>query len=104
MRNTVVDVLAGVAVLIAAGAAIEATYSVFRPVTVAIDYKTFKQSQSYNDGMAKDLGNFQLSYLQASGAQQQALRAVVLDRFSGYDDTKLSPNLREFLTQLRNGN
>jgi hypothetical protein len=54
--------------------------------------------------MAKDLGNFQLEYIRTDDqGKRAALRAVILDRFAGYDDTRLPPNLRNFLNLLKTG-
>ena len=36
-------------------------------------------------------------------ASEAALRAVILDRFAGYDPNRLSPALRSFLETLKNG-
>lgn len=79
-------------------------YAVVKPASIAIDNRAFHESQAYNDGMAKDLGNFQLEYTRTDDAgKRAALRAVILDRFAGYDETRLSPSLQNFLNTLKNG-
>jgi hypothetical protein len=79
-------------------------YAITKPASIAIDNRAFHESQSYNDGMAKDLGNFQLEYIRNNDpGKRNALRAVILDRFAAYDETRLPPNLRAFLDQLKTG-
>lgn len=79
-------------------------YAVTKPASIAIDNRAFHESQAFNDGMAKDLGNFQLEYIRTDDqGKRAALRAVILDRFAGYDDTRLPPNLRNFLNLLKTG-
>jgi len=80
-------------------------YSFTKPASIAIDNRAFHESQAYNAGMAKDLGNFQMEYIRTNDPDKRAaLRAVILDRFAGYDENRLSPNLRSFLDNLKSGN
>lgn len=76
--------------------------AVVQPASVAIDNRTFHESQAYNDGMARDLGQFQLDY---AGTQDEgrraAIRAVVRDRYAGYDDSRLPASLQAFLHQMK---
>jgi len=77
-------------------------YAVGRPATVAIDNLTFHQSQAYNDGMVRDLGQFQLDYAATHDeGSRDAIRAVVRDRYASYDDSKLPIRLQIFLNQMR---
>jgi len=80
-------------------------YAWMKPATIAIDNRAFHESQPYNDSMAKDLGNFQLEYLRVTDPDKRAaLRAIILDRYAGYDETRLNPSLRSFLDSLKNRN
>jgi hypothetical protein len=63
----------------------------------------FKESEQYNDGMIRDLENLQLEYINADQAHKDALRSIVLHRFSVYDENRLPANLRLFYEQLREG-
>jgi len=79
-------------------------YAVTKPASIAIENRAFHESQAFNDGMAKDLGNFQMEYIRTDDSgKRAALRAVILDRFAGYDETRLPPNLRNFLETLKSG-
>ena len=79
-------------------------YAVVKPASIAIDNQAFHESQAFNDGMAKDLGNFQMEYIRTDDSGRRAvLRAVILDRFAGYDPARLNPSLRAFLDQLKTG-
>ena len=78
-------------------------YDFFAPKYRAVDNHVFKESEQYNDGMLRDLENLQMEYMQANDTQKQALKSIVLHRFSVYDETRLPPNLRNFYNDLRTG-
>jgi len=79
------------------------SYDYFAPKYRATDNKVFKESEQYNDGMVRDLENLQMEYMNADKDHQQALRAIILHRFSVYPEDKMPANLRNFYNQLRSG-
>ena len=78
-------------------------YQYFAPKYRAVDNQVFKQSEQYNDGMIRDLENLQIEYINADAEKKQALRAIVLHRFSVYPEDKMPPNLRNFYNSLKAG-
>jgi len=78
-------------------------YQYFAPKYRAVDNEVFKQSEQYNDGMIRDLENLQMDYIAADKDHKDALRAIVLHRFSVYPEDKMPPNLRNFYNDLRAG-
>jgi len=78
-----------------------AQYSFFAPRMEQVRYDTFKHSQSYNEGMVRDLENLQMEYAKADSNQKAMLRTVVLHRFSVYEG-QLPSNLQAFYNQLKN--
>jgi len=78
-------------------------YQYFAPKYRAVDNEVFKQSEQYNDGMIRDLENLQMDYINADKDHKDAVRAIVLHRFSVYPEDKLPPNLRNFYNDLRSG-
>jgi hypothetical protein len=72
------------------------SFKFFAPKVEQVRYDTMKQSQAYNDGMLRDLQNLKLEYLRGNPEQQAALRAIVIQRFSVYDTTRLPPDLQSF--------
>ena len=78
-------------------------YKFFAPKYRAVDNEVFKQSEQYNDGMIRDLENLQVEYINADAEKKQALRAIVLHRFSVYPEDKMPPNLRNFYNDLKAG-
>ena len=78
-------------------------YQYFAPKYRAVDNQVFKQSEQYNDGMIRDLENLQMDYIAADKDHKDALRAIVLHRFSVYPEDKMPPNLRNFYNDLRAG-
>jgi len=79
------------------------SYEFFAPKYRAVDNEVFKQSEQYNDGMIRDLENLQMEYIGADAEKKQALRAIVLHRFSVYPEDKMPPNLRNFYNDLKAG-
>jgi hypothetical protein len=78
-------------------------YKAFAPKYEQVRYDVFKESQAYNDGMAQQLQSFWIDYTNpnTSPEHKQALASTILHRFADYDDSKLSPDLGNFLRQLR---
>lgn len=79
------------------------SYEFFAPKYRAVDNQVFKESEQYNDGMIRDLENLQVEYINGDADKKQALRAIVLHRFSVYPAEKMPPNLRNFYEQLKAG-
>jgi hypothetical protein len=77
------------------------SYKYFAPKYRAVDTEVFKQSEQYNDGMIRDLEDLQMEYIKADKEHKDALRAIVLHRFSVYPEDKLPPNLRNFYNDLK---
>jgi len=77
--------------------------SYFAPKYRALDNKVFKESEQYNDGMVRDLEDLQLQYINADAEHKDALRAIVLHRFSVYPEDRMPANLRNFYNDLRSG-
>jgi hypothetical protein len=80
-----------------------ASYDYFGPKYRATDNKIFKESEQYNDGMIRDLESLQMEYINADQGHKDALRAIVLHRFSVYPEDRMPANLRNFYDQLRSG-
>ena len=79
------------------------SYQYFAPRYRAVDNEVFKQSEQYNDGMIRDLENLQMDYINADKDHKDAVRAIVLHRFSVYPEDKMPPNLRNFYNDLKAG-
>ena len=75
----------------------------FAPKYRALDNKVFKESEQYNDGMVRDLEDLQLQYINADAEHKDALRAIVLHRFSVYPEDRMPANLRNFYNDFRSG-
>ena len=78
-------------------------YQYFAPKYRAVDNQVFKESEQYNDGMIRDLENLQMEYINSDTDHKQAIRAIVLHRFSVYPEDKMPPNLRNFYNDLKAG-
>jgi uncharacterized membrane protein len=78
-------------------------YEFFSPRYTAVDNKVFKESQQYNDGMVRDLENLKMEYINADVEHKDAIRAIVLHRFSVYPLDRMPPDLQSFYNQLQTG-
>ena len=77
------------------------SYSYFAPKKEAIRYQVFKEGQSYNDGMLRDLNDIRREYLKADPEQKAALRGIAIHRFDAYDVTRLPADLQAFYAQIQ---
>lgn len=93
-----------VVVLILGGVARAAgfiSFAFWAPKVEQVRYNTFKESQSYNDGMLRDLQNLKMEYLRGNPDQKTALRAIVIQRFSVYDTNRLPVDLQAFYLNIQ---
>src|SRR5436190_8429095 len=71
--------------------------SFFQPKQEALRYKTFRQSQSYNEGMARRLNDLKLQYESAKDENQKSsLREVIQHEFSAHPEGSLPSYLEIF--------
>ena len=75
-------------------------YAFYAPKYEQVRYDTFKQSQSYNDGMLRDLQDLKMEYIKANDDQKAALKALTVHRFSVYEINRLPPDLQAFYYSL----
>lgn len=70
-----------------------------------VERQVFKETKSYNEGMANDLANYKLEYeLSQDEVERQAIRRHIIDKYSDFDETKLqSYSLKQFLISMRGG-
>lgn len=78
-----------------------ASFSFFAPKIEQVRYNTFKESQSYNDGMIRDLEDLKMEYFKASTEQKEGLKAIILHRFAAFDINKMPDDLQIFYITLR---
>ena len=73
----------------------------FGPKNAALDRAIFKESAAYNDGMIRDLENLMLEYQNSDAAHQDAIRSIVIHRFSVYETSRLPSHLASFKNSLK---
>jgi len=71
------------------------------PATVAIENRTFHQSQPYQDGMARDLDNWRMQYASATPEGKEIIRATIQHRFAGFDASVLPSDDQAFLAEMK---
>lgn len=76
-------------------------YKFFAPKEEAVRREVFEQSKAYNQGMLQELQDMQFQYLQADDAHKAALASIILHRAADYDEDRLPPDLRSFISTLR---
>jgi uncharacterized protein YsxB (DUF464 family) len=73
----------------------------FSPKYEQVRRNTFEQSQSYNEGMVRDLENIRNQYLHSTNdAEKAALAATFVHRAEAYPN-QLPPDLQSFYTSIR---
>lgn len=107
MKMTALWIALGLTVLIGGGWIVEGNefflYKFFAPKQEAVRREVFEQSKAYNQGVAQELEGAEMDYAHADADQKAAIRSVVLHRVADYDESKLTPDLREFVDTLRHG-
>jgi len=78
-------------------------YKYFSPKYAAVEREVFKESPSYNDGMIRDLENLMMEYRKADTQHKEALKAVILHRFSVFPEEKMPPHIYAFYQLLKRG-
>lgn len=73
----------------------------FAPKYEEVRRQTFEESKAYNDGMAQEVQNMQLQYIQADDTHKDAIASVVLHRVAGYDTSKLPLDTQTFIESLK---
>jgi hypothetical protein len=61
----------------------------------------FEQSKAYNQGLQQEIQNMQFQYAQANKEQRDALADIILHRVADYDISKLQPDTRQFVENLK---
>lgn len=76
----------------------------FGPKWENVRRKTFEETKSYNEGKEQDLLRYRLEYLRADSlSDKESLASTIRHMFADYDASRLSPELRTFLTTIRSG-
>jgi hypothetical protein len=76
--------------------------SVLSPIQNKIQYNTFKQSQTYKDGMAQTLDKYRIEYASASQEGKDAIKSTIQHDFSNFNSNELSSEDQQFLHQMLN--
>lgn len=74
----------------------------FAPKFEAVRRETFEQSKSYNQGTIQEIENMYLEYIKADEEHKKAIGRIVLHRLADFDKSKLSPELQEFVRNIKN--
>jgi hypothetical protein len=65
--------------------------------------EVFEQTQSYVEGKRQELTKYRLEYIMSKDStDKQAIKETILQSFANFDDSKLPPDLYQFLHDLKN--
>ncbi len=78
-----------------------ALFQYFGPKYEQTRRNVFETSKAYNDGMVQELRAMQFEWIKADTNSQAALGSVFLHRVAQYDNSKLPPDLQEFVRTLK---
>jgi hypothetical protein len=73
----------------------------FEPAREHVRRETFEQSKAYRQGLAQELQNFQLKYIEASPEHKAALASLILQRTADVDLETLPQGVRTFVQEIR---
>jgi hypothetical protein len=76
-------------------------YNFFAPKLEDSRREVFENTKSYQQGYLQELENMQFEWVKAAPEQKDALASIILHRAADFDQTKLTPELREFIDELR---
>lgn len=80
-------------------------YKFWAPKYEAVKRDVFEQTPSYRQGLIQELQNMQFKYEQASDAEKDALRPIILRRVAAFEsnpDNVLPGDLSSFVVKLKN--
>lgn len=76
-------------------------YKTFAPKMEQARRETFEQSKAYTQGQIQELQNMQFEYVKANSEQKAALASIILHRAADFDENRLPPDLKSFISGLR---
>lgn len=80
------------------------TYKFFAPKYANAQREVFQNSTSFVQGKAEYIGKLRYQYLQADGAQKDALKSLILSEASTVvDKSQLPPDIQGFVRTLEGG-
>jgi hypothetical protein len=77
-------------------------YKYFAPQYEQVRREVFKGSEAYREGMLQELSQMHLDYIKGTTEQKAAIASVVMHRVAYFDTKLLTPELREFIAEVRN--
>ena len=103
MVMTVVFIIVACALLMLGGQAFGFwSFSYYAPRYEEVRRQTFEQSRAFNEGMSRDIQNLIANYYAAnSDAGKQAILATINQRLADVDQSKLPPDVRQFLSEVK---
>jgi hypothetical protein len=75
----------------------------FAPREAEIQRNVFEETKSFNEGKEQELVKYRLEYMRGDDVDKQAIAAAVRHAFADYDDSRLSPELRNFVEDCKSG-
>ncbi len=64
----------------------------------------FEKTKSFNEAKEQDLIRYRLQYIQANDDEErEAIASTIRMMFADYDESKLRPELRDFLKKIKYG-
>ena len=70
----------------------------------AVEREIFKATRSFNEAKVQELSKYRLEYLRSEDStEKEAIASTIRHTFADYDYTKLDPDLRDFLRDIKSG-
>lgn len=66
-----------------------------------VERQVFEQSQSYVEGKRQEAIKYRLEYMRADSIGKAAIKMTIVQSFANFDETKLSYELQEFISKMK---
>jgi len=77
------------------------SYKFWAPKKEAVRREVFENTKSYNESKKQDLLKYRMEYIQADDDSKEAIASVIRMMFADFDESKLEPELAEFLREMK---
>lgn len=75
----------------------------FAPRRENVRREVFQRTRSYNEAKEQELLKYRIEYLRADDEEKPIIIGIIRQAFADYDETLLTPELGEFLSQIKKG-
>jgi len=76
-------------------------FQFFAPKYEDVKREIFENTQGYVEGKRQEALKYRLEYMRADSSSKQAIKATIVQSFANFDESKLSPELQNFVRDMK---